>query len=300
MDPPPPMSFSAQMRADAHKIIEQGHPEYLVREVSSISARMVEHFTAIPDSALETLEDYLHNLWYQTILAGKHISASSYMQDSLVCHLIAVKNLGPIPLPAGCTGGNVCSDGRTFLSDLPLFGQDLIKEFMSHFFQKGAYTPDQQENLAALLGRLASVGIYDGPALCILSLFRETLEVPQSLVADPESKEIPLVDLMCALTRLIEQSKFSLALLASGHASTATANLSDHSNLSSLGELAIKAGNIPSLGYSRQRLEFWLRRIKELSQSEDEDVQLHAESCEGELLQLLRDVGETYGLGSGY
>ncbi|CAI6100938.1 hypothetical protein V2G26_021493 [Clonostachys chloroleuca] len=270
--------FSKHVRETTDKMVAEGHPERIVGDVHSLIRAVTKHFNLVPDSIVKSLPLYLHDIWYKCIQAGKNITAWSESQDVLVCHLVAVRNLGSPPPPAGSTKGNTLSDGRIFWSDLPLFAQDLVEEFTSRFYQKGSYNSEQYQNMGAFLGRLVSVGIYDGPALCTLSLFRETLEVPRSLNIDPESGEIPLDHLLFALSSLISHSGWSLPILASNHPS-APATDDSHPDLSGLGELAIKAGNIPSSGYSPQRWAFWMERLQELSQCGDGEVQSRAEDC---------------------
>ncbi|KAK7226377.1 hypothetical protein V2G26_014380 [Clonostachys chloroleuca] len=145
------------------------------------------------------------------------------------------------------------SDGNTFWTGLPLLSMCLTDEFAKRYYEKD-YSKEQREKMAGLIGRLLAAGFYDGPALCALSLFRET---------------------------------FGLALLSSSQTSEATARIiktipADNPHLSSLGELALQSGTItdfPPTGYSSLRWSFWVQPLTELARCGIKSIEYTAKSC---------------------
>jgi hypothetical protein len=118
-----------------------------------------------------------------------------------------------------------------------------IGQFTSHYYERIFYTSGQRENLAGFVGRLLSVGHYDGPAFCMLSLFRETLEVSRPLVVDQDSTEIPLDELLPALGKMLGNAGYSLSILSSNRSTAPLPR--DYAGLSGLGELAVPGWTCP-------------------------------------------------------
>ncbi|CAH0017443.1 unnamed protein product [Clonostachys rhizophaga] len=146
--------------------------------------------------------------------------------------------------------------------------------------------------MAGLLVRLLAAGFYDGSALCAVSLFQKTLEIPRSLVADSETPEIllSLEGLLDALMDLCQNSGYGLAILSSSQASAASltkTNAADYPYLSGIGELALQAGITasPLTGYSPQRWNFWIQRLIEQRQCGIENIELGAKSCLSSMYQ---------------
>ncbi|CAH0050353.1 unnamed protein product [Clonostachys solani] len=90
--------FSKQVRDTTDKMVAEGHPEHIVGDVHGLIKAVTKHFNLVPDSIVKSLPSYLHHVWYKCIQAGKNIKAWSESQDVLVCHLVAVRNLGSPPL----------------------------------------------------------------------------------------------------------------------------------------------------------------------------------------------------------
>jgi hypothetical protein len=284
-------------------MIQRGEEEYLRFTFLSAIQSITGHYTITPPN-LTDLEMGLHDLWYTCIQAAKNITSGEEKQDTLIRPLLAAKALGPLrqPSPTSDSGNGDCSnvdgvstsylEGYSIWSSLPLLNSDLIEEFTNRYYQKSHYDEDQRANMAGFLGRLVSTGIYDGPDLCTLSLFRETLEVSRPLVADEDADQVSLEDLTGALEELAQNSIFGLAVLASR-------NYRDHSSgidpenylhLSSIGELAAQAGGIPSVGYSIERWDFWIQRLEELSNCGNEKIQSNVEGCLAPMRQAREDT----------
>jgi hypothetical protein len=259
--------------------------------------------TTIPTALIEA---EIHHLWYTVIKAAKHWDATNPKQDTLVRYLLSARARGTLTRPMVTVDADgpkanegdrqdviTCSDGGKFWSDLPLLGQDLMEEWNQRF-----YTADYdgennlRSNLAAFVGRLVSVGIWNGPAACALSLFRETLETPRSLVSVADTKEsskdtiLPIKSLVFALQQMLCHSEGIIINL-----SNEGINISDSSmspDVSGLGELAVQSG-LSSLGYNLYRWCFWIERLKALAKCEVQDIADSAECC----LDVLRSAAES-------
>ncbi|CAH0051218.1 unnamed protein product [Clonostachys solani] len=214
---------------------------------------------ATSQCSLTNIELRLSDVWYACIMAGKHIWGRTSEPNTVVVALAALKASGPLQRPSQRDGPSqtlsthdadqpiTFSDGRTFWPELPLFAVTLIDEFVQRLHQPN-YGAEFSFNLATFVGRLVSVGIFDGPAICILSLFREALETPQPLTTTVNSDDVTRMqsfeDRLQTLAQTIECANIGLALLASNGSTTDKVDYASFPQLSSLGELAIlRAGD---------------------------------------------------------
>ncbi|CAG9972446.1 unnamed protein product [Clonostachys byssicola] len=217
-----------------------------------------------------------HQIWYEVIQVFKHRAQD---HERLVIKLVAMRETGHLPLPPlvdGSPRNDSFSDGRRLWSELPIFSPDLIEEYTTHYWDNAHYNDSQRGNLAAAVGILLSVGIYDGPALVALSLLREVLETDRPLLptsADAHSQqEVPIsVEQGIIYTEnLVLCAQNALILLASNRCGAATSvphlNYAHFPDLSAPGELAVRSGLVPSdlRGYSPGRWAFWKKRLEEL------------------------------------
>ncbi|CAH0049052.1 unnamed protein product [Clonostachys solani] len=222
----------------------------------------------------------LHEIWYQVIQVFKHTDECHEAQQRLVLSLVALRETGYLPLPPlgdGSPRSDSFSDGRRLWPEFPLFSPALIEEYTTRYWDKSHYDDVQRENMAAAIGRLLSIGIYDGPALVALSLFREVLETDRPLLpasADTDGQQEVPISVEQGIKFASNVSGYAengLILLASNRCGAATSvphlNYADFPDLSAPGELAIKSGLVSSdlRGYSPGRWAFWKKRVEELS-----------------------------------
>lgn len=258
--------------------------------------------TTVP---LAYIEAELHDVWYACIQAAKHMSCSNYSQDALVRSVVAAKVMGHLRRPVAARGGSSgegdgnsgdgsgdeivhFSDGSVFWSDLPLFSADLVDEWASRYYVSEYYDEDQRVDLAAFAGRLLSVGIYQSPAACLLSLLRETLEVHRPLVSAAmdgcDSNErarttLAVDDLLCALQQLVHHVEGGIFMLRYHCDPEHLQVPPGGEQLSSLGPLALESGYVVSGGYNTERWRFWTQRLRELAGCDVEGIAGNAEAC---------------------
>ncbi|KAK7225522.1 hypothetical protein V2G26_013525 [Clonostachys chloroleuca] len=203
----------------------------------------------------------LHQIWYEVIQVFKHRQED---QERLVIKLVALRETGYLPLSPlvdDSPRNDSFSDGRRLWSELPIFSPDLIEEYTTHYWDKTHYNDSQRGNMAAAIGLLLSVGIYDGPAVVALSLLREVLEADRPLLptsADAHGQqEVPIS---------VEQGIIYIENLAF----LPHLNYAHFPDLSAPGELAVRSGLVPSdlRGYSPGRWAFWRKRLEELEDFE--------------------------------
>ncbi|VUC32340.1 unnamed protein product [Clonostachys rosea] len=289
-----PKTMKEVILKEAQRANEDGGDSKIEQLISDLTVYTTDGLT------LSRLEHHLREVWYACIQGATYVPSAGHQQRSIVCCVLAARASGPLqykPPPPVSSGqmtkeGEIVtfSDGRTFFPDLPLFSACLVEEFTGDFCQLGM---NQQINFVTFVGRLLAVGIYDGPALCALSLFKAVLEDSRPLQATSsaaESERFLTVDsLIVSLYELIESSGVSFALLSRRklQATHAAESFSDFPHLADPGELAMKPGSTPpfSSGYSPERWAFWVQRLRELEKCGIEDVEGMAGACMGVMYQ---------------
>ncbi|UNI20308.1 hypothetical protein JDV02_006408 [Purpureocillium takamizusanense] len=252
---------------------------------------------------LSVMEAEMHNLWNTVIQAAKYWSASNAKHDTLVRHILSARARGTLTRPLATIEADgdisderldviLCSDGGEFWSDLPFLGQDLVEEWTERYYRADYCDEiDLRFNLAAFIGRLISVGIHRGPAACVLSLFRETLETPRHLVSAEASinaspgtgdttkdTRLPVNSLIHALLQMLRHSEGRIIDLSNGDGVDMAEATRPPPQVSSLGELAIQSG-LSSPGFSPSRWRFWIQRLEELAKCEVAEIVESAEVC---------------------
>ncbi|CAH0038215.1 unnamed protein product [Clonostachys rhizophaga] len=308
-------AWSVFHRAQIDEIIQQGRQDTLCSTISS-HLKTINIQYILNSRPEEFYVSELRDIWYTLIQAGKNITTDELLedgisqgcrQDDIVRELVTFRALGTLQRSVQTSnldddsnkgtdsvqGVITFSDGHTLWSGLPLLSICLTEEFTKYYYQKD-YSAEQQGNMAGLIARLLAAGFYDGPGLCALSLFRETLETSRPLVTDADSKEtsetlLSLEDLLGHLTELCQNSGYGLAILSSSQTSAATmsmikTNAADYPHLSNLGDLALQAGTTTDsspTGYSPQRWGFWVQRLTELTQCGVKSIERTAKFCLG-------------------
>jgi hypothetical protein len=290
--------WSAFSRAQIDDVIQSGLQDSLSDTIDSY-LKSITYQYMFQGRSEEFLAGLICDAWYTLIQAGKNITTHEFRQDIIVRDLVAMRALGSMQDSvqgiSHAQGIITFSDGYTLWSGLPLLSTAFIEEFTERYYQKDHYSAEQRENMAGLLGRLLAAEFYDGPALCALSLFRETLETHRPLVKadikEASDSLLPLEDLLGALTDLLQHSGYSLAILSASTTSKIKTKHADHPHLSGLGGLALQHDTITDLsptGYSPQRWSFWAERLRELKRCGVESIERGANLC----LSSMRCMGD--------
>ncbi|KAM3500961.1 hypothetical protein MY11210_009444 [Beauveria gryllotalpidicola] len=252
---------------------------------SHISALTIRYIAT--DRPSSVVEAELHHFWRTAIQGARHWTPENRKHDTLLRLILQARAKGTLtrPLPS-VSGGQealssdnrrdvVFSDGSRLWSDLPFLGTDLVQEWLERFYQLDyADQNDQRVNLSSFVGRLLSVGIYNGPATCLLSLFRETLETERPLASDKEVSVNHLIHALAAFLRYADSSAISLS---NGSEAPDVGTLAQ--SVASLGELARQSGTITVPGFSVERWKFWMSRLQELANCGEESVATAGTDC---------------------
>lgn len=241
---------------------------------------------------LSAVEAEIHGFWYTVIQGARYWSPDNRKHDTLVRLILSAKAKGTLTRPplsaaigqdALASSGRqdiaTCSDGNRLWSDLPFLEQDLVQEWTERLYQMDyADSHKQHVNLASFVARLLSVGIEKGPAICVLSLFRETLETVRPLSTSSTDKILSVQHLIEALAQLIEYGCDSVIELSNHPKPLTFHGLSP--DVLDLGELAVQSNRaIPTSGFSVERWNFWIARLNELALCENKEVAKHAAEC---------------------
>lgn len=259
--------------------------------------------TTRPSSQLEA---EIRHLWHTVIEAAKNWDAANPKQDTLVRYVLSARARGRLTRPLKDIDGDdpidderldatPFSDGNLFWSDLPHLGRSMMEEWAHQFHTANRDHEDNlRQNLAAFVGRLMSVGIWDGSAACALSLFRETLETqrPLTLLQVPDIVKnetetgLPTQSLISALLQMLYYSEGSIVDPSNNSGQSVRDLLSPET--SELGELAMQSG-LSSPGFNPDRWRFWIQRLEALTKCEVLSVAEKAESC----LDVMRSATES-------
>ena len=256
------------------------------------------------DNPIQLFEWDMHDIWYQFVQAAKNIDAHHPAQDRLSRLVVWASELGALTRtrkrsyireveaaegPAKEEGKGeaneeegdemvvqeaLTTDGRIWI-DLPFLVPDLRAAWDDAMHPS---TPTaHRHNLAAAIARLAGLGVrHDSLAGCGLRVMSEALETPRILSA--AAPELGTEQISLTVMQLLPAAR--AWLLYAGHK---LLRLSDKSydgsawssEASTPGQLARSAG-VDSAGFSRARYLFWMTRLEELSQCDEEEVRKEA------------------------
>ncbi|KAM0744880.1 hypothetical protein ACQRIT_000264 [Beauveria bassiana] len=252
---------------------------------SHISALTIRYIAT--DEPLSVVEAELHHFWRTAIQGARHWKPENRKHDTLIRLILQARARGTLTRPLSSVSGGqealssnnrrnvVFSDGSRLWSDLPFLGTDLVQEWLDRFSQLDyANHNNQRVNLSSFVGRLLSVGIYNGPATCLLSLFRETLETDRPLKSDEKVSVNHLIHALAAFLRYADNSAISLS---NGSEAPNVGTLPQ--SAASLGELARQSGTINVPGFSVERWKFWMSRLEELANCGEESVATAGADC---------------------
>lgn len=150
---------------------------------------LILRYTSL-DDPMPLIELEVNFLWRTVIKAAKKWNPDNSKHDTLVRHVLNIKSKGkivrrgigvdsfhPLATPP-------FSDGSTFWSQLPLFNQALQRELAT--FMMPSYdlesTREEQTSLAAFVGRLLYLDVFEGPAEYAVILFTESLQNDRPLL----------------------------------------------------------------------------------------------------------------------
>lgn len=216
---------------------------------------------------VDSLEGYLHSLWYMYYQLGRHTAQAD--QDRLVLDIVRIQGLGPLTRPVtGNYGIDIArtADG-TLWNDMPFLAADMTEHWIDNC---AAMSGVQRLNLVSFLAKLASTRVSkDRVCQIALVLFCSALEVRQSLgnTETPDNADthrristLCLNQLLPAICAWVKEA---------GHVLIQLSDLSWNDCPSMIGRGGQKfiesdLGKRSPTGFSPWRWMYWLKRLHEI------------------------------------
>lgn len=240
---------------------------------------------------VDSLDVYIHSLWYMYYELGRNISADSPEHDGIVLDIVRIQGMGPLTRPArGVYGIDIARtvDG-TLWNDLPFLVGDMTDFWINH---GASMSGTHRLNFSTFLAKLASTRVAkDRMCQVALLIFRSLFENPQELRTGEESdeedlnrgtKQLEIFHLLPAAVAWLKIARHNLLLLSEVYWNDCP------SHISKGGEefLESELGQRSPAGFSPWRYMFWLKRLHE--------IQEEAKEANDKVLEELADDGTQY------
>ncbi|KAJ5958919.1 uncharacterized protein N7479_006069 [Penicillium vulpinum] len=220
---------------------------------------------------VDSLEGYIHSLWYMYYELGRNISSESPEHEGIVLDILRIQGMGPLTRPApGVYGIDIARtvDG-TLWNDLPFLAGDMTYFWVNN---SASMSGTHRLNFATFLAKLASTRVAKD-RLCQVGLliFRALFESRQELRTGEESdeedlnrgiKQLEVFHLLPAAVSWLKIASQNLLLLSEAYWNDCP------SDISKGGEefLESELGQRSPAGFSPWRYMFWLKRLHEIQE----------------------------------
>ncbi|CAG8901463.1 unnamed protein product [Penicillium salamii] len=230
---------------------------------------------------VDTLEDYIHPLWYMYYELGRSISCEAPEHEGIVLDILRIQGMGPLTRPS--PGGRGIDIARTvdgaLWTDLPFFAGDMVNLWsINRATMSGAH----RLNFATFLAKLASARVAKD-RLCQVALLvlRDLFEIGRDLRTGEQTDDEDLH----RGTRNLEV--FHLLPAAVAWLREASHNIGGRDFLES------ELGQRSPAGFSPWRYMFWLKRLAQIREEAKEANEKALESlaedgCEY-MVNMVRD-----------
>ncbi|KAJ5189543.1 hypothetical protein N7491_005872 [Penicillium cf. griseofulvum] len=224
---------------------------------------------------VDSLEVYIHSLWYMYYELGRNISSDAPEHEGIVLDILRIQGMGPLIRPArGVYGIDIARtiDG-TLWNDLPFLVSDMTNFWINH---SASMSGIHRLNFATFLAKLASTRVSkDRMCQVALLIFRALFECPQALRTGEEPdeedfsrgiKQLEVFHLLPAAVAWLKIASHNLLLLSEVCWNDCP------SHFSKGGEDFLESGlgqRSPS-GFSPWRYMFWLKRLHEIQEEAKE------------------------------
>ncbi|KAJ4159901.1 uncharacterized protein LMH87_007838 [Akanthomyces muscarius] len=237
----------------------------------------------------------LHDLWYKLIQVAKITPADEADADRIVAQVIRIRELGDLCRHAAPQDTNIdsqkdirkevaiTSSGARMWTDLPFLVQDLRAAWTNSLY---TMTTKECENLSGVTARLSGGNVCGARMTsCALILFQAALETQRPIlqhdkpISDGVEEKIAVQDLMPAVFTWLYWGSYKIWQLCAREPFQVDAELDAmDEHWAEVGELATARG-VMEVGFNRERMCFWMNRLKEIAeatQGKDDDF---AEKC---------------------
>lgn len=220
-------------------------------------------------NSVDSVERYLHSLWYIYYQVGRSLSHESPEHDRWVLDVLRTRGRGPLTRRAPYSPGIDIArtpDG-TIWNDLPFFVTDMTDFWLNDF---AAMDASQRLNFSSFLAKLASTRL-NRDKLCqiALLLFRETFETVQPLTRPNDSDgEDPCRSVMALSIAVLLPAACSW-IHEAGHNIILLTDVSWNDCPRSIGQggdtfVQSELGRRSPAGFSPWRWLYWLKRLHEI------------------------------------
>ncbi|KAJ4338178.1 hypothetical protein N0V87_004155 [Didymella glomerata] len=258
---------------------------------------VTDRYCAIGDG-VDSLERYVHSLWYIYYQLACHISHEKSDQDGLVLDILRIQGLGPLSRPAPWGDGidiARTTDG-TLWNDLPFLVPNMTKFWVDH---SGAMSSAHRLNLSTFLAKLASARVCkDRMCQIALHLFRYTFEEAREL-RDPGCSEdenthrrlhgLDYANLLPSACAWLRIASHNIILLSDACWSDCSGDIGQGGTLFTESEF----GNRCPKGYTPWRWMFWLKRLYEIrdaaKKAGDEEIERLTTGAIDEMIKGARE-----------
>jgi hypothetical protein len=250
-----------------------------------------ERYCAIGDG-VDSLEGYIHSLWYMYYQLGRHTSHETRDHDRLVLDILRIQGLGPLTRPVtGLYGIDVARTVEgTLWNDLPY----LVTDMTEHWIQNCATMSGAQRlNYTSFLAKVASTRVSkDRMCQVALVLFRLTFEERQVLRDENTSDEkntlrsmstLHIADLLPAASTWFREAGYNIIQLSDVSWNDCPSEIGQG------GQLFVESefGKRSPTGFTPWRWMYWLKRLHEIQEEAKEAGETILEEYAAEAIEMM-------------
>lgn len=218
---------------------------------------------------VDSLEEYLHSMWYMYYQLGRNISYEKPDHEGLILDIVRIQGIGPLTrYVRGNYGVDIARTVEgTLWNDLPFLTTDMTAFWNSDF---STMSGTHRLNFATFLAKLASTRVgKDRLCQIALILFRHLFEERQGLRSGQESDnedpkrgmdQLEIFHLLPAAVAWFRHAGHNLVLLSEVYWNDCPGSISR------CGEKFVKSelGRQSPTGFSPWRYMYWLKRLHEI------------------------------------
>ncbi|KAJ9241657.1 hypothetical protein DTO169E5_3401 [Paecilomyces variotii] len=224
---------------------------------------------------VDSLEEYIHSMWYMYYQLGRNISHETPDHEGLVLDIVRIQGMGPLTRPVrGIYGVDIARTVEgTLWNDLPFLATDMTDFWNSDF---PTMSGTHRLNFATFLAKLASTRVCkDKLCQIALILFRNLFEERQGLRSgeelddeDPKRSmhQLEICHLLPAAVAWLYHTGPNLVLLSEVYWNDCPSIVSKGGTMFIESEL----GQRSPTGFSPWRYMYWLKRLHEIQEEAKE------------------------------
>ncbi|KAI9929731.1 hypothetical protein ASPWEDRAFT_156031 [Aspergillus wentii DTO 134E9] len=241
---------------------------------------------------VDSLEEYIHSLWYMYYQLSRHTSHETTDHDRLVLDIVRIQGTGPLTRPvSGVYGIDIARTAEGVLwNDLPFLATDMTEWWMNDC---GPMSSAHRLNFNSFLAKLASTrASKDRVCQIALVLFRYMFEMDRELhIPDESDDEYPnrsihnldMVRLLPAAFAWIKEAGENIMLLSSVSWNDCPGTIGQCGERFMQSEL----GQLAPVGFSPWRWMFWLKRLHEIQDEAKETNEAGLEKYATDAINLM-------------